>query len=427
MTWQTVTSSGNGRRNDDLARVFEHGFEHGSVIDLLLLDGATSLAERDYADPVDGDPAWFVRCFADAFADLVAKVPFEGEVQAACVQAALAHAREAWDVATAGQDVPLYAWPIAALSWVRILPDSAGGVTIDSWCLGDCKLLLGLRDGSVRDLDPYANDYEHGLQQAVASMAAEGVLDAAGRFAALTPLLRARREEQMEATAPEVLCLAPRGPFAARCGSLHLDQDAARGAWLLAMSDGYYRLVDPYALYDDAGLMRVCAAAGPQGLLAELRRFEAGRDTSLSSVKGADDATAVAIGVGIGLHNDAKLALVQRYIAAYNDFDVDGMLATLHDDVRFENYVGELLTASSEGIAAFRTLAEQGRDMFAEREQRITGVERAHGVLIASIAWRGRPARDIPDGPRAGALLELAGRSEFSIADGRIVRIVDRS
>jgi hypothetical protein len=298
MAWQTVTSSGNGRRNDDLARVFEHVSGHGSVIDLLLLDGATSLAERDYADPVDGDPAWFVRRFADAFANLVAKVPTEGDGQAACVQAALARVREAWDAATKGQDVPLYAWPIAALSWVRIRPDGVGGVILDSWCLGDCKLLLGLPDGTVRDVDPYDNDYEHGLQQAVAALAAEGVLDAAERFAALTPLLRARREEQMEANAPEVLCLAPRGPFAARRGSLHLDQDAAGGASLLAMSDGYYRLVDPYALYDDAGLVHACAAAGPQGLLAELRRFEAGRDTSLGSVKGADDATAVAIAIG---------------------------------------------------------------------------------------------------------------------------------
>jgi ketosteroid isomerase-like protein len=32
--------------------------------------------------------------------------------------------------------------------------------------------------------------------------------------------------------------------------------------------------------------------------------------------------------------------LIARYVAAYNRFDVDGMLALLTDDVRFENVSG---------------------------------------------------------------------------------------
>ena len=82
MSWTAVSSSGKGRRNDDLVRVLEHE----GVTDVLMLDGATSLAERDYVDPVDGDPAWFVRAFADAFAS-VADVQADQE---AIAQAALA-------------------------------------------------------------------------------------------------------------------------------------------------------------------------------------------------------------------------------------------------------------------------------------------------------------------------------------------------
>jgi len=438
MAWHTVTSSGNGRRNDDLARVFEHGPRagsgdggaHGGVTDVLLLDGATSLAERDHVDAVEGDPAWFVQCFADAFADVIASAPLEGEVQAACVERALARVRVAWDTATKDQHVPLYAWPIAALSWVRIRPEPAGGASFESWSLGDCKLLLAPADGAVHDLDPYDNAYEHHLQQSVAGMVAEGVFDAAARFAALTPMLRARREEQMTSNAPDVLCLAPRGPFAARRSVVRLDADGAAGAQLLAMSDGYYRLVDPYALYDDAGLARACAARGPDALLAELRRFETARDTAQTSVKGMDDATAIVVTLGGAARTrpeDAEQVLVERYIAAYNAFDVDAMLATLHPEVRFENHAGGQLTVASDGIDAFRALAEQGASMFAERAQRITALERADGKLLAKIAWRGRPAHDIPGGPAAGVLLELSGRSEFAFAGGRIVKIVDRS
>jgi hypothetical protein len=64
------------------------------------------------------------------------------------------------------------------------------------------------------------------------------------------------------------------------------------------MSDGFYRLADPYGLYGDVALAHACAARGPQALLDELRRSEAARDTARLSVKGTDDASAVALRLG---------------------------------------------------------------------------------------------------------------------------------
>lgn len=120
-------------------------------------------------------------------------------------------------------------------------------------------------------------------------------------------------------------------------------------------------------------------------------------------------------------------ALVDRYLAAYNAFDIDGMLAQLAREVRFENWSDGELTASSDGIEAFRALAERARTLFSAREQRIVSVERSGDALLAIIDWRGTLAADIPDGPGAGTVLELRGESEFGFADGRIARIVDRS
>lgn len=125
--------------------------------------------------------------------------------------------------------------------------------------------------------------------------------------------------------------------------------------------------------------------------------------------------------------NESGQALVERYIAAYNAFDIDGMLALLAQDVRFENHTGGQLTVATDGIDAFRQLAEQSKGLFSEREQRITHIEHAGNTLVAGIAYRGRLAADIPGGPVAGTVLELNGRSEFSFAQGRIVRIIDHS
>jgi hypothetical protein len=125
-------------------------------------------------------------------------------------------------------------------------------------------------------------------------------------------------------------------------------------------------------------------------------------------------------------HEDRK-AVIERYLAAYNAFDIDGMLALLAPDVRFENIAGGQVNAETSGIEAFRQLAEQGRQLFSEREQRITSLAFDGDTARAGIAWRGRFAVDIPDGPRAGSVIELQGESEFGFDGGRIARLVDRS
>jgi len=123
----------------------------------------------------------------------------------------------------------------------------------------------------------------------------------------------------------------------------------------------------------------------------------------------------------------ATLALIERYVAAYNAFDVDGMLDTLASDVRFENWSGGQMTASSDGRDAFRVLAEQARTMFAAREQRVTALAPRGDALVAAIAWRGQLAVDVPGGPAAGTELSLRGESEFMVRDGRLALVVDRS
>ena len=59
------------------------------------------------------------------------------------------------------------------------------------------------------------------------------------------------------------------------------------------MTDGFYRLVDLYGLYTDAGLVEACIKRGLEAQLEELRNFEAtGARTAARAVKAADDASA---------------------------------------------------------------------------------------------------------------------------------------
>ena len=47
---------------------------------------------------------------------------------------------------------------------------------------------------------------------------------------------------------------------------------------------------------------------------------------------------------------DEMRSLIERYITAYNAFDVDGMLSAIHSDIDFQNISGGAITATASGI-----------------------------------------------------------------------------
>ena len=68
---------------------------------------------------------------------------------------------------------------------------------------------------------------------------------------------------------------------------------------------------------------------------------------------------------------DSVPTIIARYIDAYNRMNVQAMLDCLSGDVRFINRSNGETTNETHGIEAFRALAEQGVQLFAEREQTI--------------------------------------------------------
>jgi len=146
----------------------------------------------------------------------------------------------------------------------------------------------------------------------------------------------------------------------------------------------------------------------------------AARDTRASA---RDD---VAI-PGHGAADDRYRALIERYLDAYNAFDVQGMLALLHPDVTFENVAGGEVTAAARGREEFRALAEHAATLFTSRRQTIRQyVETANGAVV-DIDYEGVPATELGPELGAGTTLRLAGRSTFEIRVGCIVRLVDES
>lgn len=277
-----VSDAAGAKNNEDLVTVYLH---NAGIVDILIFDGASSVSEKNYFDTVAGDAAWFVSTFAALLKEVVAP----GLSQHDSIKLALARFQRDVQARLDLAHIPAYAYPIAAVTWARIIEGDAGAA-VQIYALGDCKVFVSNTAGDVRDIDPYENAQEGILKAAIAQLKAQGIEDKAEVFAALLPMLRDRRVFQNLHEAPGILCMYPQGEFKARQYAFDMD----RQSQLLAMTDGFYRLVDAYGLYSMEGLVRRCGETELDTLLQELRQFEQDNLASgAQSVKKSDDASAV--------------------------------------------------------------------------------------------------------------------------------------
>lgn len=119
--------------------------------------------------------------------------------------------------------------------------------------------------------------------------------------------------------------------------------------------------------------------------------------------------------------------LVQAYIEAYNRFDVDGMVRHLHADVVFRNIANGEVNLTTTGKESFWQQAEQAKQYFSQREQRVTEWQLADNRVEVLIDYTAVAAMEFPNGLKPGDTLHIQGKSIFQFADGQIISIEDIS
>ena len=123
----------------------------------------------------------------------------------------------------------------------------------------------------------------------------------------------------------------------------------------------------------------------------------------------------------------APKQLVEAYIEAYNRFDVDGMLAPLHEGVVFRNVSNGEVNLTTSGKESFRRQAEQATHYFSQREQRVTNWQLNDQQVEVAIAYTAVAAIAFPNGLQPGDTLQMQGKSIFEFAYGKIISIEDIS
>ncbi len=122
---------------------------------------------------------------------------------------------------------------------------------------------------------------------------------------------------------------------------------------------------------------------------------------------------------------DALPKAVRRYLDAYCALDVDGMLAVLTDDVRFENVSNVHGMDVVRGKEDLEKLARASAQAFSARKQTVRQAVVSKEAAALEIDFEGVVAADLPNGWKAGQTIALRGASFFELRGGRLARIVD--
>lgn len=120
--------------------------------------------------------------------------------------------------------------------------------------------------------------------------------------------------------------------------------------------------------------------------------------------------------------------VIENYIEAYNNFDVEGMILNLHDEIEFQNSSNGVVNLEIHGKSNFQKQAEQATQLFTEREQKITDMQfTADNEVQIHCDYRGVLAISFPNGLSRGDEIKLKGTSVFRFREGMIIFIKDIS
>ncbi|GAB3166743.1 nuclear transport factor 2 family protein [Telluribacter humicola] len=119
--------------------------------------------------------------------------------------------------------------------------------------------------------------------------------------------------------------------------------------------------------------------------------------------------------------------IIRNYVEAYNQFDVDQMVADFDEAIVFENISNGETTLSLTGLPAFREQAVQATTYFSSRTQTVLSFQHQDDQTEVAIDYQGILAIDFPDGLKKGDSISLKGKSVFTFSGNKVVKLTDIS
>ncbi len=125
--------------------------------------------------------------------------------------------------------------------------------------------------------------------------------------------------------------------------------------------------------------------------------------------------------------DETNIELVNKFINAYNSYDVDAMLSLIHPEISFRNVFRGRVDVQAVGREEFKKFALRSARLFAERRQEIISLLVIQDRVIAEIKYHAIVAHNSSEGFKKGTSIDIDGKSEYSFRDGLISTILDET
>ncbi len=117
--------------------------------------------------------------------------------------------------------------------------------------------------------------------------------------------------------------------------------------------------------------------------------------------------------------------IVQKYISAFNDFDIETMVSLMHSDCIYEGRTNGTLTYSIKGKHGFRQVCTMSKNNYKYRKQVIEGFTRIEDKLEVKIYFKATLAVDIDDLGKKGEQIAFETKSIFEFKNGLIYKLTN--
>ncbi|MAK61746.1 MAG: hypothetical protein CMK09_12265 [Ponticaulis sp.] len=270
INWPGADLNGKRKRTGD----DRFGFDEGAGT-AWVLDGATDLGPLRLFETEESDAAWIAEYLNR---ELMFSPPQPDEDITPYFERILTSLREKAKAASKVtiENAPKEVWPIASGMWMR----ERGEVIEFAW-LGDCVALISPPDGPLEILTKHEqSELETRTSRELNAMSPEDKL--AG--------LRKIRATQNSDPEHALFGLSPHAP-----SRLSIEtRNVPEGTDIILMTDGLWRVVDPYGLMTAEDLVETVRTYSLVELMKQMRRYETeGDQDTLARIKKSDDAAAI--------------------------------------------------------------------------------------------------------------------------------------
>lgn len=125
--------------------------------------------------------------------------------------------------------------------------------------------------------------------------------------------------------------------------------------------------------------------------------------------------------------NEKREIIIRNFINGYNEFDIEKMVRDVDDKIIFKNIQNEEVNMTINGINDFKKQAEEAKNYFERRHQKITSINHTAQKTEIEIDYFAVLRIDLPNGLKKGQKLELKGKSIFTFQDDKIIELTDIS